>query len=205
MYQQMLRTYFLVKAVSTWNCIKDLYQQTCQIISECYTDFCNYIKGSHHSWVFIKGHSLPLPLSHIKNDVQANWKYSNYTLTPVGLLSDTTCKLSWLSGKIVVINKKSGQEFEYDMDSFLHSFRLRTHTLVPTLDMVFLSWCAETRNWFQSDSIVQIHIFNDRGEEEMLTLRADNHSLVIQDGKLYHQLYYPDFKDIHNPYTYYHA
>ena len=164
----------------------------------------SYYTGDHHTWLFITGHTLPLPVSHIKNEINATWKYSDHTLTSLSQPVDTICKLSWLSAKIHIIDRHT--EKEYDIGSFLSQFRLHTSgTTTPTLTFLFLSWCAETNQWFRPDCIVQFHIIDHLGQDVMLTLRADNYSLVIHERKIYHRNEQPNDHEIPNAYTFYHA
>jgi hypothetical protein len=195
------RTYFYIKAIQLWNWMTAAYQESCSQLSTYYDDIKDVFRGSNKSWVFVDNTSFPLPMSHIKNNIRSSWKYSNHTLTPSNQLSDTTYKLSWLSARINVVDHKD--VYEYDIDSFLHSFRLHTHQLVPTLTVLFLTWCAEKQQWFRPGCIVQFHIITHEGKEETITLQADNHSLVLRDGKIYHDVLAPC--DYVNHYSYYHA
>jgi hypothetical protein len=192
--------------MSVWNWLKDSFCYVRDNVNELYGLVGSYYRGKHHTWLFITGHTLPLPLSHIHNQIDAQWIYSNYSLTSLSKPCDTVCKISWLSAKICIIHKDN--EKEYDIDPFLQNFKLHTHLdTVPTLTSLFLSWCAETRQWFRPDCIVQFHVIDHEGAEQMLTLRADNNCFEIRDQKLYHQLHYEknNILESHNAYTYYHA
>lgn len=199
----MLRSYFLIKAIQWRNWIVSLYHDTWDYIQNLHAHIHSYFQGDHHTWLFITGHTLPLPLSHISNEINASWKYSDHDLTSLSQPTDTIAKLSWLSAKICIIDQQ--QEKEYDIDPFLSSFRLHTHESVPTLTFLFLSWCAETNQWFRPDCIVQFHVIDHLGQNVMLTLRADNHSLELRDRKIYHQIVSRHDYDIPNAYTFYHA
>ena len=188
-----------------WSWVTDTYQRIRTQLTDGYHYARVYYNGLTHTWVFIHGHSLPLPISHIKNKVNPTWIYSNHLLTSVHQPADTICKLSWLSAKIIVVHKDG--ETEYDIDSFLSAFRLYAHSNVaPSLTQLFLCWCAQTNQWFPADTIVQFHVFDHQGEEQILTLGVDNHCFVIRDQKVYHQV----AKRIHsshelsNAYEYYH-
>ena len=192
--------------MNVWNWLKDSFCHVRNKTNEFYGQVDSYYHGTQRTWFFIKGHTLPLPQSHIKNEINAEWKYSNHSLTYLSNPCDTVCKLSWLSAKICVVDKKG--ETEYDIDSFLENFRLHTYDAkVPTLTTLFLSWCAETQQWFQPDSIVQFHVIDHDGKDEMLSLHSDNHCFEIRDQKLYHQFIYQrdNIYELHNPCTYYHA
>jgi hypothetical protein len=201
----MFRSYFLTKAMQLWNWATDTYQHIRTQLAEVYHHARVYYCGLTRTWVFIHGHSLPLPISHIKNKVNPTWIYSNHLLTSVYQPADTTCKLSWLSAKIIVVHKDG--ETEYDIDSFLSAFRLYAHkNVAPSLTQFFLCWCAQTNQWFPADTIVQFHVIDHQGEEQILTLGVDNHCFVIREQKVYHQV----AKRIHsshelsNAYEYYH-
>ena len=192
--------------MNVWNWLKDTFCHVRNMTNEFYGQVHSYYHGTQNTWLFIANHTLPLPLSHIQNEIDATWKYSNYSLTSLTKPCDTVCKLSWLSAKICVVDKNS--EKEYDIDTFLENFRLHTHNhTVPTLTFLFLSWCAETRQWFRPDCIIQFHVIDHDGKDEMLSMHSDNHCFEIRDQKLYHKLNYQkdNIYELHNPYTYYHA
>ena len=201
----MFRSYFLTKAMQLWNWATDTYQHIRTQLAEVYHHARVYYCGLTRTWVFIHGHSLPLPISHIKNKVNSTWIYSNHLLTSAYQPADTTCKLSWLSAKIIVVHKDG--ETEYDIDSFLSAFRLYAHkNVAPSLTQFFLCWCAQTNQWFPADTIVQFHVIDHQGEEQLLTLGADNYSLVIRDQKIYHQVAKRtnSSHELSNAYEYYH-
>ena len=197
----MSRSYFFIKALSLWNHCSERIYETKQYIIQFYKYVQAYFYEHHRTWLFIDGHSLPLPQSHILHPVNASWTYSSHRLTSVSSPSEPH-RLSWLSAKLVVIHPKEEQEIE--LDNFIETFRLCG--TVPTLSMVFLCWCAETRHWFRPDSIIQFHIITHEGDEQMLSLRVDNNCLYLQDGKIYHRYVTQKNQDyiIPNDYAYYH-
>ena len=200
----MLRSYFFIKAIQLRIWLASLYYDTWDQLQNLHAHIRSYFQGDHHTWLFITGHTLPLPVSHIKNEINASWKYSNHALTSLSQPANAVYKLSWLSARICVVEQH--HEKEYDIDSFLSSFRVHTHgSVVPTLTFLFLSWCAETNQWFRPDCIVQFHIIDHLGQNVMLTLRADNHSLEIREQKIYHRIVLQHDDDIPNAYTFYHA
>jgi hypothetical protein len=201
----MFRSYFLTKALQLWNWVTDSYHHIRTQLIEGYHYSRMYYGGLTHTWAFIKGHSLPLPISHIKNKVSPTWIYSNHILTSIYQPADTICKLSWLSAKITVIEQKG--HIEHEIDSFLSAFRLYAHgNVAPSLSYLFLCWCAQTNQWFPSDVIVQFHVIDHHGEEQLLTLGADNHCLVVRDQKIYHQVAKRtnSSHELSNAYAYYH-
>ena len=173
----MSRSYFFTKALTLWNHCTETYRQSMQSMNRLYQYIQSY--RHHDTWVFIEGHTLPLPLSHIKSPVDASWTYSAHCLTSVSSPS-VAHRLAWLSAKVVIIHPK--EEKEMEMDTFLEKFRLCGPA--PPLVTLFLCWCAETRIWVRPDCIVQFHVITSEGEEEMLSIRVDNNSLYLQDGKI---------------------
>ncbi len=201
----MFRSYFLTKSMQLWNWMTDTCQRVHTQLIEAYHYARTYYNGATRTWVFIQGHSLPLPISHIKNKVSPTWVYSDHMLTSIRQPADNICKLSWLSAKLTIVNQQS--EIEYDIDSFLSAFRLYAHgNVVPTLTYLFLCWCAQTNQWFPSDTIVQFHVIDHNGEEQMLSLGADNYCLIIRDQKVYHQVVKrtKSSHELQDAYTYYH-
>ena len=201
----MFRSYFFTKAIQLWNWVTDNYHYLYTQMTEGYQYTRSYWNGATSTWLFIQGHSLPLPISHIKNKVRPMWVYSDHMLTSIRQPANTMCKLSWLSAKITVIDQHG--EVEYDIDPFLSTFRLYVHgTTAPTLTYLFLCWCAQTNQWFPSDAIIQFHVIDHQGEEQMLSLGVDNHCLIIRDQKVYHQIAkrIHSSHDLSNAYTYYH-
>jgi hypothetical protein len=201
----MFRSYFLTKSMQLWNWVSDTYQRVRTQLTEVYHYARVYYTGLTHTWAFIHGQSLPLPISHIKNKVNPTWVYSNHLLTSMYQPADTICKLSWLSAKLTIIDKHA--QIEHDIDSFLSAFRLYAHgSIAPSLTYLFLCWCAQTNQWFPLDTIVQFHVIDHHGEEQLLTLGADNYSLVIRDQKIYHQVAKRtnSSHELSNAYEYYH-
>jgi len=198
-------SYFLTKSLQLWNWASDTYQRVRAQLIDAYHYARVYYIGLTHTWVFIHGQSLPLPISHIKNKVNPTWIYSNHLLTSMHQHANTICKLSWLSAKIVIMDKHI--VIENDMDSFLSTFRIHAHNNVaPSLTQLFLCWCAQTNQWFPYDIVVQFHVIDHHGEEQLLTLGADNHCLIIRDQKIYHQVAKRtnSSHDLSNAYAYYH-
>jgi len=202
----MIPSYFYLKGIYLWNVLTDLTHAINVRARNVYDYSCSYIHNKHNTWFFIKGHSLPLPLSHIKNSIHASWAYSNHTLTYLHHPITNTCKLSWLSATITVIDRHKDKEYSYDIDSFLERFRLQTHDqVVPTLTILFLTWCSEMNHWFRPDCIIQFNIIDHNGDEQLLSLGADNDSLEIRNQLLYYRINKHHEHDSSNPYTYYHG
>jgi len=197
-----LRSYIFVSCIKLWNWATDKCIQTKHRISDVYHDVSYYIQNKHHTWIFPNGHTLPLPASHISNQVPAKWTYSSHELNYIGMETPIqSYKLSWLSAKISITDEESEKEF--DFDSFMAKFRVNTTpTIVPKLTMILLAWCAETKQWFSANSKIHFHIIDDEGNEQTLSLFADNNCLAIRNGKISIREY---VVPPHDPFTFYHA
>jgi hypothetical protein len=190
------KTFFIVKSVTLYNYVTELYSTTAEKIKTLYSYLNNYYKGYHDIWLFIPGHTVPLSLSNLNNAVNVNWIYDNYDSSLIfGANSNeeilnyqdlplTSSKISWLSSKIRVINSK--KHVDYDIDTFIQKFRLRTlNNVVPSLYVLFMCWCANTKYWFKRDDTVEFHIIDSMGEEIVLNLEKHNNSLSIKNNKIY--------------------
>jgi hypothetical protein len=197
-----LRSYIFVSCVKLWNWATDKYAQTKHRISDIYHDVSYYIQNKHNIWIFPNDHTLPLPLSHVSNHVPAKWTYDSHELKYVGMENPIhSYKLSWLSAKVSITDGKSEQVF--DFDTFMSHFRVKTiPTVIPTLSIILLAWCAETKQWFSANSNVHFYIIDDEGVETTLSLFADNNRLTIRNGKLSIREY---VVSPHDPFTFYHA
>lgn len=187
-----------------WVFVTELYQQTINTVHHVTDYIKSYYKGSYKTWFFIEGHTLPLPESHIKNNIIANWKYTDHCLTYLKKSTNNRCSFSWLSAKINVTTKED--EYEYDIDPFLSSFKLYTYdNHVPTLTILFLSWCAETNHWFPPDCIVEFHVIDHHGDNQVFTISLEDDSLDVRNHKIYNLTKPRTPIPIPNPYTYYHG
>ena len=162
-----MQIYFFTKGMMVWNALTSFIRR----MISCYCHIDQYLSGASHRWLFIKGHTLPLPQSHCTPHGTIEWIYSDHVLT---YGADTTLyPLSWLSATLVIANK------EYDIDHFLSSFRASDGL---SLTHLFLSWCAETKQWFTPDTILSFHIIDHQGDEQIVTL---DDSLVVRGRKFY--------------------
>lgn len=201
----MRRTYFLVAYMNLMNWVSQLYKNTKESIVNLFQHITDYIYKRHITWVLPEGHTLLLPLSHINNQVPTKWTYSENVLLCIVSEHPKRYKLSWLSMKLVVDGKDTE---EYEMDTFLQHFRIWTdHEHLPTLSHIFLSWCAETKNWFSNKSMLHFLIVDDEGQERTLSLQYDNHALEIRDGKLYDNVNRQRYahNEMVDPRTFYHG
>ena len=190
------KTFFIVKSLTIYNYITELYSTTTEKIKTLYSYFNNYYKGYHDIWLFIPGHTIPLSLSNLNNAVNVNWIYDNYDSSLIFGANNTeeilnyqdlpltSSKISWLSSKIRIINSK--KHVDYDIDTFIQKFRLRTlNNVVPSLYVLFMCWCANTKYWFNRDDTIEFHIIDSMGEEIVLNLEKHNNSLSIKNNKIY--------------------
>lgn len=197
-----LRSYIFVSCIKLWNWATDKCIQTKHRISDVYHNVSYYIQNKHNTWIFPNDHTLPLPASHISNHVPSKWTYTSHELQRVGVETPLeSYKFSWLSAKISIADGESEKEF--DVDPFMSQILVKTiPTVVPTLTMIFLTWCAETRQWFSANSKIHFHIIDDEGVESTLSLYVDNNRLTVRNGKIYIREYnVPP----HDPFTFYHA
>jgi hypothetical protein len=197
-----LRSYIFVSCIKLWNWATDKCIQTKHLVADAYLHASHYLQYRYDTWIFPNDHTLPLPISHVSNHVPFKWMYSSHELQRIGIENPLDYyKLSWLSAKISIADGELEQEF--DFDSFMNQFRVKTiPTIVPTLTMIFLTWCAETKQWFSANSKVHFHIIDDEGVESTLSLFADNNRLTIRNGKIYIRDY---IVPPHDPFTFYHA
>jgi len=190
------KTFLIVKSMTVYNYLTELYTTTTEKIKNLYSYLNNYYKGYHDIWLFIPGHTIPLSLNNLNNAVKVNWIYDNYdsslifgvnnstNITDYDNLKLSSSKLSWLSSKIRIINSKN--HVDYDIDTFIQKFRLRTvDNVVPSLYVLFMCWCAYTKYWFKRDDTVEFHIIDSMGEEIVLNLEKHNNSLSIKNNKIY--------------------
>ena len=190
------KTFFIVKSVTLYNYVTELCSTTAEKIKNLYSYLNNYYKGYHDIWLFIPGHTVPLSLSNLNNAVNVNWIYDNYDSSLIFGANNTeeilnyqdlpltSSKISWLSSKIRIINSK--KHVDYDIDTFIQKFRLRTlNNVVPSLYVLFMCWCANTKYWFKRDDTIEFHIIDSMGEEIVLNLEKHNNSLSIKNNKIY--------------------
>ena len=198
----MNRAYFFTKALSCWTLLTSAWTSTIKGISDFYHHMHQYLSGTTQYWMFLEGHTLPLPLSCIQNKIHPTWGFSNHHLVLFGTGELSEYRLSWLSAKIMVVEKQ--EEHTFDIDTFLETFRLITYdNQCPTLTTLFMCWCAETQQWFRNDCVVHFYLIDDEGQEQTLSLRADNKCLEIREDKLHHRV--PCTQESTNAYTYYHG
>jgi len=184
-------TYFLIKLMTIWNYLNDVYSSTKNKCQSIYYYLKDYFYGHHDMWLFVPGHTLPVSLSNLNNMVNINWLYNNYdntiTLSKNITDNDIQCKFSWLSAKIQVTDHFNPEEKnEYVIDDFIEKFTLCTNSnTTPSLYIVFMCWCAHTKYWFKTDDDIEFHIIDDMGEEHRLNIHNNKNSVIIKRNRLY--------------------
>ena len=176
MYQNIMRKGLI--ALTYFSSLKQYIYHTYEHIKQCLFHY------NYSLWIFLPGHSLPLPLSVISNP-GPDWNYdtrTNQLIYPCATVKEKYI-LSVLSAKLLVT--KSGETKEYDMDPFLETFSVYTDSQSPpTLNMMVLSWCAHHKLWFSSDYIVDMEYIDHLGN--FIKINLAHHPLItIQQRKLY--------------------
>jgi hypothetical protein len=187
--------------MTLWNYIFESYNLLLDKCERLYNYIKDYYYGHHDIWVFIPGHTFPLSLNNIYNSVDANWIYDNFTKSlsiNMNSLNQVKCKFAWLSSKIVIeYSDKPGKGIEYNIDDFLEQFTLNTvDDITPTLYVIFTSWCAYNKHWFNSDDYVEFHVIDNNGDEIVLTMEDHNDSLVIKHNKIHIVIHSDDKENI---------
>lgn len=175
---------FLIKSLTLWNTCTSYYTSFQQMLFHTYNDAKHYLNNHHAIWVFLPGHTLPLPRYSISNLSTNSWKYDTTTNQ---LSYDTTnaasYSFSWLSVTLIITHQGT---HEYDMDPFLESFRVHTDIHhPPTLHMVFMTWCAKHSLWFPKNSDITMRVIDHLGNDMTLNLHDHNNSISIHLGKLH--------------------
>ena len=166
-----LKIFFVIKLMSLRNYIHLMYYNL--LIN--YNNIVNYYNGYHDIWAFITGYNIPVSVINIKNTVDCLWMYDNYKNTLTYKNSENIYKLSWLSATV------KNENLEYPMDDFIEHFFIKTDECLPSLHMIFMCWCAHTKNWFTTDNIT-FRIFDDNGDELSVSI---NDLLITKNNKLY--------------------
>ena len=179
-----LYTIFIIKGISLWNWLSDIYMYSANKISTTYQFITNYMKGYHNIWFFLTGHTLPLSMIQCPPSIDYEWKYNVYTNQLYYHTSQpiSSYSLSWLSAKLIINNGLT----EMDMDSFLETFRIHTDAShLPTLETIFMAWSIYHKQWFPATVPIQFYIISDVGDEHIFSLcsltnsTAHNHKIYI--------------------------
>jgi hypothetical protein len=181
MYQNIM-----LKGLSLFNKCANYFSSIKQYVYYKYEHMKQCLSNYDYSlWIFLPGHSLPLPLSVISNPAN-HWKYdtrSNQLIHP-GTVNEKYV-LSLLSAKLVIAELTNGEKKEYDIDPFLETFSVyTTSSSPPTLHMIVMSWCAYHKLWFPADYHIHMEYFDHVGNFINVNL-ASNPTILIQQHKLY--------------------
>ena len=168
------RSFIFIKFMTLWNNTYLLFNNTTNRYKNIIEHIKNYYYGYHDTWLFMDGHTFPLSLNSVHNKINASWMYDNYDNTLMYVPNcDTKCSISWLSTQI-----KIGDE-DYNIDNFIEQLTIYTDT-PPSLSIIFMSWCAYTKNWFSTD--IEFHIIDNTGADVILSIYDE---LYIANNKLY--------------------
>ena len=185
------RTTIIVRLMTLWNLLCNFFNTTADRIINMYDYIKDYIQGNNDVWLFIPNHSLPISLSNVYNLVEANWVYSAFdNILALNMIkpNDTcmNCKFSWLSCKIKITDSITNKISEYYIDEFLESFKIITKdSIVPSLYIIFMTWCAHKKYWFKADDTVEFEIIDNMGETQVLNIDENNYILRIKHNKIY--------------------
>ncbi len=183
------RTTVIVKLMTFWNFLNTFFNTFVDRVSNFYEYIYDYIQGNNDIWLFIPNHTIPITLSNVSNLVEANWIYNTfYNTLGLNMISDdyVSCKFSWLSAKIKITDSINDKITEYYIDDFLDNFTVITkENYIPSLYIIFMSWCAHNKYWFKADDTVEFEIIDDMGESLVLNIDENNFSLNIKHNKIY--------------------
>jgi len=165
-----------LNACIAWNHTTETYTSFYKSTSYFFQAISDYRDDRHNKWVFIPNYTIPVPLPHVKNNTSTEWIYysTKNVLSSYTERENRCYKVGWLSAKLqVTINEEIT---EYDMDEFLSSFVMQVDEKIPTLSMIYTTWCIYTKQWFPTTASICFHIIDSNGEEQELLLH--NHKYV---------------------------
>lgn len=185
------KTLLIIKLMTLWNYLNDTFERISNKIRNFYLYIKDYFSGHHDKWIFMTGHTIPLPMNTLNNAVVIDWIYDNNTCTLVNFPNDSNhlvCKFSWLSAKLRVFksNRKNADVIEYKLDEFIDKFRLiTTEKELPTLYDILMAWCAYSKHWLSASDYIEFSIIDDEGNEDIINLENHNDCLEIKHHKIY--------------------
>jgi hypothetical protein len=167
----------------------DFFNNTSDRIINFYDHIMDYFHGSNDIWLFIPNHTIPISLSNVHNLVETNWVYNKFTNSlnlNIVNKNQITYKFSWLSAKINITDCITHKITEYYIDDFLESFIINTKdNYLPSLYIIFMTWCAHNKYWFKADDTVKFEIIDDMGEIQVLNINENNYTLNIRLNRIY--------------------
>ena len=183
-----LITSIFIPCLIAWNSLKEWFHYMINTCKSVYHYLTMY--NSKHEWFLFSSNEFPLPIPAIAiNDhSNATWHYDAYQniLTYLNDPVTTICKFSWLSAKMVILEKDTRKD--YDMDDFLHQLRIHTtDTVCPQLNDLFILWCIHSKQWFSPLAMFHCHIIDYMGEERTLVIGPFD-KLVLREKKVYDQI-----------------
>ena len=195
------KTTVLVYLLLLWNYISTVVSTVSKNVSDFYYYVRDYFHGYNDTWLFVPGHTTPMPISNIFNDINHNWVYDNQRRTlyfvdnvvtnasvPMNATNTREFKLSWLSTRLRITSTSNIDKlFTYDIDDFINDLTIVTlPENIPTLSQIFMCWCAYSRNWFNMSDNVDFIVFDESGEEVTIALKEYNNNILrAKRNKLY--------------------
>jgi hypothetical protein len=183
MYQNIM-----LKGLSLFNKCTHYFSCAKQYVYHTYECAKQYIWNYDYSlWIFLSGHSLPLPASVISNRVAYNWKYNTYSNQLIYSTTNPLEKyvLSVLSAKLLIKKTEHGETKEYDLDPFLEKFCVLSDSQhPPNLKMILMCWCAYHKIWFSTNESVSMEYIDHLGNFITIHIKEDT-TLFVQKNKLY--------------------
>jgi len=183
----------IMKAIILYNFLYEAFLIVKCKYYELYNYMYNYYKGHNNVWLFISGHTLPLPLSNLNNTVNPKWIYDNNSKSLIYSINrdvlsykdihHTRCKIAWLSAKLRIY-VFTNHYIEYNIDDFIQKIVIDTKNIIPSLHVIFICWCVYSKNWFKYNTMVEFHIIDDMGDEININLDEYNNSLRIINNKI---------------------
>lgn len=185
------RTIIIIKMITLWNYLNDI---TSYFTEECINFFeyiKNYIYGYNNTWLFIHNHTIPITLANVNNLVEVNWIYNktrnNLYFNTIGTTEEIMpYNFPWLSAKIKITDSVNNNLTEYNIDNFLETFKIFTNKkYIPSLHIIFMSWCAFNKYWFKTNDIIKIEFIDDMGDSNTVNINDNNYKLDVKRNKIY--------------------
>lgn len=172
------KLFTFIKFMTLWNNIHLLYNNTTHSCSRIFNYMKDYYYGYNDVWLFVTGHTFPISLNNVSNNIAISWVYDNYDNTLTFATSNNIkCKISWLSCIIKIDDNK------YEIDDFIEKLSINMDRDPPSLHVLFMSWCAYKKQWFNTDNI-SFNVIDHMGNNTILNL---NNKFIIQNNKLYNK------------------
>lgn len=171
------KSFTIIKFMTLWNNIHLLYNNTTNSCLNIFNYMKDYYYGHNDVWLFVCGHTFPISLNNVSNNIPISWVYDNYDNTLTFKTSNIKCKIAWLSCIINIDNNK------YEIDDFIEKLSINIDRDPPSLNILFMSWCAYKKQWFNTDNI-SFSVIDHMGNDTILNL---NDKFIIKNNKLYNK------------------